>query len=435
MMPLLSLLLAPLAAAQGSPAGVLHSKGTPAEALADVNRALRGSEARAELVDQPVGDLRLGPPRVIGGGAAERCVTPPSSAYVPGADLAGIQALQAEIVRHVNEDAPDQAAELGKRLISTLPCSRDAIEGQLLGHIYLVQGIASARLLVQSPPQALSYQRDATSAFSLWRQFTPDDREVSKVISGLSEQDGRSIARAVLADQRTSTSMDVVPEVSELWIDGISRSPGGTQRLTVGPHLVQVRLAAGDPVQSLWVRLDASGPATLVLPELLPEDVLEWVEDPARRGDLALSLGVLGGGDYYVLSEQGRIWGGVAGLPESWALVGRVGPDIGRVTLWSGLGLTAAGAAGLGVTCVVSRSRYPSLDLPWSECGPDLSRAHSISTGLWAVALGGGGVAGVGLGLTLWHDRGTSLRIALLPTLGGGQATLRLTPEPGSPWD
>lgn len=428
MTSLFTLLVAGAALAQPPGALVLHGGEDAREALDEVQRALGERAASVTLTEQPMENLLSGPPLVIGGGQALGCKSPSSAPYVPGADAAVITTRVADLNRLLADDL-SKALMAGRSAANLLSCSRDPLDAELLRDVYFKLGAAAARQSNQVTTGQGDYVAEATTAFGVWRQLTPDDKDALTAVSGLTDLDGRAIAMSVVKRKVTSTYLRVVPEVQALWIDGVTHPPGDQVRLSVGDHLVQIKVASTGPVQSMWVKLTASGPAQLAVPELVPDDVLEWVEDPGRREDLTGLLGVLGSGEVYVVTEKGHVWHGEVGDAESWTMVVNQ-PErprlhaVGRVTLWTGVGLVGASLGGVGVTCLVNRSHNEAE--PAGQCGDPGDVGQEVTSVLTGLMLGGLGTAGVGLGITLTTQYGGSAQLGLRPVEGGAMASIEV---------
>ena len=442
MIALFYALFCSLAVAQQSRAWVLHSEGDAATALADVRKALGDGGGRVDLSEQRLMDLLGSNPLIIGGGSVERCVAPPTGAYIPGSDAATIAARRDEVSQLIDETNLDKAILAVRALAKLVPCSRDPLDAALLRSIFFKQGYTASLLAYYNPTRASPYVGEATTSYGLWRQITPDDRLAMDAAASLAEPEGKGLVISLINQRVTSTSLAVMPEVVGLWIDGVSRSSGESLRLSVGQHLVQIRTRPEAPVQSMWVKLDATEPALLVVPALLPDDVLEWVESPSRRGPLTSLLGVLGAGEVYIVTSSRDVWRGEVGRPESWGPVKRIPPphsalqQVGKVTSFAGLGVAGASAVAMGTSCLVSRraaTPYASEDISGLKCGfDDQATGILVFDSARGAMIAGFALANAGLGL---FTVGGQPRLSLAPTPRG--ALLRVSwgamPQPRYP--
>lgn len=411
MTPALLLALALPAAAQDR-AVVVYGEGAPQAAVQAVRSEL-GDDAQGVVLDaQRLGDLVTGPPQIIGGGQGERCKGPggqendaqpvPLARFVERVEEIGL------LLRALEFERALMAARSAEKL---LPCLSELAPAETVRDFYLQWATAAARLhgsyAAISPQKAAPYYDEVSRAYESWRRFIHDERDLVRRADAIGTPDGRAIARSVLDRRTLSTTLSVVPVVDGLWIDGSAVKPGETQRLLTGRHLVQYRAASGAPIQSLWVQLQANAPATLAIPELIPDNATDWVADRALRDDLAALLGVLEGAPVYVVTSQDRIWRGVAGDPDEWEeLSPTVVPGlrlarVGRVVTWSGVGLAGLSALAMGTACVANRPTEPD-DLEWYQCGTEeIDPAYAAFAAIQVPLFVGIGTAGAGLGINL----------------------------------
>jgi len=407
---MIPLLLALLHVARAEDASiVVFSAGSADSAIADVRRELGDAGVGARLEAQRLGDALSGPPTVIGGGHSERCKVTPATPVEGGPVPAERFVAQAnEVQQRVRDGAFEQALGTARRAEPMLPCLTETVSRESVRDYYLAWATAAARVADSYatiyPDKATPYRDEASRAYDAWRRFIPDEHELSRRADAIGTPDGRAIASALLERKLLSTSFQVVPRVSELWVDGTPVRPDSVARLVTGRHLVQYRGAPAGAVASLWVQLDANAPATLALPELLPADVTRWADDDQLRPQLAALLGILGEGELYVLTPEGHVWRGAPGDPRDWERVLAEGGDrrglraAGRITTISGGALIGAGAITMGVACAASKGRTEGE--AWYQCGDELPTA-SFQTFAVAQDVVLGGLATLGVGLTL----------------------------------
>ncbi len=427
MIPLIALVLCSLGIAADSRAEVLFSSGEASDAVQDVRRALGEGGEHADLAVQNLHDVLGENPSVIGGGSVERCANPPLSPYVPGADADALTSRLAEVQALIDGGNLDKAIQSVRVLANLVPCSRDPLDAKLARTIFFKQGYIAALLADSNPTRASAYMGESSTSYGLWRQLTPDDRQALDAVATLATVEGKDLALAQVKLRVTSNSLQVRPVVKELWIDGVVRGPDETVRMSVGKHLVQLRPTAGAPVQSMWVTLKATEPAMLAVPSLVPDDVLDWVELPARRADLSGLLAAVSAGDIYIVTSGGEVWRGVAREPGSWAPVvpqrvvyGGL-QKAGRITTITGLSVAGASVVALGSSCIAGRrsaAPYPSEFAPTGlTCGySEQETSLAVFQASRGALISGMVLANAGFGLFV---AGGDARLSLMPTPGG----------------
>lgn len=411
---------------------VVYDGGSPQASAEQVRAALGEGGQTLELDPQRLGDLIAGPPQVIGGGHKESCRSPSGA---EGVSAARFDERTREIVELVRAKDFERALNAARSAEALLPCMNEPVPSARAAEFYSYCAAAAARLLAEhdatSPQRAAIYRDEARRAFEAWRRFVGDEDELARLVRNMPDQDGRAIARAVLDARALSTSFHVVPKVDALWIDGFSSKPDIVHRLATGRHLVQIRVAPGEAVRSLWVILDSAAPATLAVPELLPADATGWVEQDRQREDLTALLSVLGEGEFYLVTPADRVWRGVAGDSGAWESLsaapasGGALRDVGRISTISGAALAGAGLVAMGVTCLAGRAGADE-ELAWYQCGEEgapLHRAFRVEQG---AMLGGVGLVGLGLALNL--AGGWQLEAGLGPLPGGGALRIGIGP-------
>lgn len=349
---------------------VVYSTGSADSAVADVQRELGDAATGLQLDPQRLGDALTGPPTVIGGGHTERCKVAAAEAAPMPAERFTVRA--AEVQTQVREGAFERALMPARSADTMLPCLTEVASRDVLRDFYLAWASAAARMAdsyaVSAPDKVVTYRDEATRAYDAWRRFIPDEHELDRRADAIGTADGRDIAFAVKDKKLLSTSFQVVPRVAALWVDGSPVKPEAVQRLITGRHLVQYQPQAGAPVASLWVQLDANAPATLAIPDLLPDDITRWADDDQLRPQLAALLSILGEDDLYVVTPDAHVWEGAPGAPRDWVRLYHQRPGlaklhrIGKITTIGGASLAGAGALTMGVTCLVLKAQTEGED-------------------------------------------------------------------------
>ncbi|MEQ1504908.1 MAG: hypothetical protein ABMB14_21935, partial [Myxococcota bacterium] len=248
-----------IAAAWAEPA-VLYT-GDPADALA---AAARKDDAAAAAWS--LSELRVHPPFVDGPGRVWVCSTVPDETVTSAVDAARRALGYSRLLEA--DDALDDALALAV-------CEPE-LDVDALWQVWFLKGIVA------------TYQEDpirAERAFGNARILDP----------------GRGWDDAYL-DGRDTFDRALVPGPGELRLS-IVPDPGGAVRvdgrpatglvgpvvLSIGTHYLQIGRSA------LTVRLDveARGTATLVIPSLLPDELLAWPARPERWRDLDVTLRAL----------------------------------------------------------------------------------------------------------------------------------------------
>lgn len=292
-------------------------------------------------------------------------------------------------------EAVDTAFEQAEQ---SLRCLREPLVPRLAADLYLQRGVNLVR------------RGDEAAALDAFHQALVFDVGLRAVgyepaVTGLFDE-----AVAATMEEVHEASIAVLPHPGEdsVWIDGRELAPGiGVRAAAAGRHLVQILRPMGGGLYSGEVVLGPSDRAMIAVPSAVTDEVLAWVVDPERSGDLAALLTLpFETGDEVFLVVDGEVYRGVAGglsLERQGVL------DLGAAG--RGLRIGGASAAVVGAGLVgVAMLRAPGLldqgesaQASFDRAGwQSARRASSLNAviGYAGYGLGALGLAGVAIGLT-----------------------------------
>jgi hypothetical protein len=223
---------------------------------------LHGEVSAAHLAATTLPALAYGlPPRASGAATLLPCDGPVASGDVSGSAVVARDRILAG-------DDSGALAEV-EAAFARLRCARDVVRADDVARLHFLRGVALYDLADQEA--AVDAFRRARSLLSgmAWDHatFGADGSEVFD----LATPTGTALLRVL-----------PLPVGGKVLIDGRAY-PAGPDGLdvTVADHVVQLAL---DTTTTAYLRVD--GPAALVLPAAVTDDVARWVQDPAWHGSL-----------------------------------------------------------------------------------------------------------------------------------------------------
>jgi len=388
------------------------------------------------------------PPRLAGGGSLERC----EGAPLDPTALAQARQDAAGSVAYLEYGA---AADTLDAALGRLVCLSGPVDPVQAAHAWFLRGFVAAEegqtaVAREAFDQALAFQADLS-----WDADYPDTArpllEQARAVrqaptahldllpdpgSDAALVDGRHMGDGSLSSGNLSTGNLSTGNLSAKTLSAETLS---AKTLSAGPHLVQV--PAGGAWLGLRVDLGPTDQATLVLPALASDALLQAADTAAGQAELDALLGpllgptdrvavVLGAEDPVQVRAAGGGWRAAAAPPPR-ASSSRPGADDGAVhggLIGAGAGLAVIGA-GLGTTSFLLahgavQDATVSLDtqdhLAWQHAHSRYQAAQVLLPAGYAAAGLGGALLVVGVAL----DAPAGLRP--LPWLFPGGAGLRL---------
>jgi len=408
-------LLALLTAPAGAADTVLYA--TDAEAaLARV--AEDTGRPPEELVATTLPTLLSGrPPLLIGGGALETCAGEPAG---PEAFQQALSAAESSMAFMEYGQALSELEEAA----GLLGCLATPADPEAASRLHYLRGLC---FFFADEPEA------ARAAWVQAHRFHPGLRWDDNF-----PPDGQAVFEAAraLVDADQPATLAIIPALASdtLWLDGrlVPLEAGGFS-IPAGTHLVQL---GSEPVTTVQLQLAPGSSNTLVLPGTLPADAVAWIADETLRPVVSAALEVaLGTGARVYAVSDGVTWTGTAG-GTSWEALEQIPtpvpepvepvlPGPHRKRTWYVFTSGAAVGALAGVTALVSyvlaRDAYrdagaaQSVAIYKAEEDRFLRARRRYRIASW-VAVGGAGVAAVGLAVPLGEG---SARFPRAPTSSG----------------
>ncbi len=341
-----------------------------------------------------------GTPQMEGSGVILHCTASPASTRE-------IDDLLSEAEGAQNYGQLAEALVLLRSAEERLGCLTEHLDPATAARIFFLTGVLAAKAETDGQAAYRSFLR----ALVFEPHLTWGDEFPSEWGQDWFDSARRSLEQGESAGLRLA----VRPERGSLFVDGREISPRSQAlELRPGRHLLQTGI---NKVTTVWVELGAATESIALLPASAPDDILGWLYDSERWGDLSNMLAAtLDPEAALFVAHRGQVWQGRAGSP-SWTEIRLPRSSTSRVLTWSGAGVFTAGAVASSILYAWGKNLSNACiedsqqDLPETCADNELSyqSLRSLLPFTEGLALAGVAMAGGGLLVNIgpsWMPRG-----------------------------